>query len=178
MLGAPAARGVTPTLGHIALASPLAAPAMLGDATLPVEGLIAAPGPLASASAKGAPVVLGRGSVASPLAAPSSIGRVVIAGRVASPSPLAAPVVVGTVVRFELRGEVRDQGVLVNRRVRAYRRGTGALVAESDTIVGAFRVPVGFAADEYYLVPINLDAAATDFAPPCANRVTSVLAMD
>lgn len=85
---------------------------------------------------------------------------------------------VGTVVRFELRGEVRDQGVLVNRRVRAHRRSDGALIAEGDTVAGVFALPVGFTADEFYLVPINLDPAATDYAPPCANRVTSVLAMD
>lgn len=85
---------------------------------------------------------------------------------------------VGTVVRFELRGEVRDQGVLVNRRVRAYSRSTGALVAEADTVAGVFALPVGFVADEFYLVPVNLDPAATDYAPPCANRVSSVLAMD
>lgn len=143
-----------------------------------VAGSVAASSPLGSASVSGVVPVLGNASAPSPLGASSVAGLVVIRGPIALPSPLGAPKLVGTVVRFELRGEVRDQGVLVNRRVRAYRRSTGALVTEADTAAGLFTLDVGFAADEYYLVPINLDAAAADFAPPCANRVTSVLVMD
>lgn len=81
--------------------------------------------------------------------------------------------------RYELVGEVRLGGVLVNRRVRAYRRDTGALVAQADTVAGRFRVHAGFDPDiEHYLVPVDLSDTATDWAPPAANRVLPVLAMD
>lgn len=96
----------------------------------------------------------------------------------AAPTPLQPGSVAGTVVRYELRGEVRNQGVLVDRRVRAYRRSDGALMAEQDTTAGRFRLHCGFAAAEHYLVPVDLSAEATDYAPPCANRVLSVLADD
>lgn len=81
--------------------------------------------------------------------------------------------------RYELSGEVRLSGVLVNRRVRAYRRSDGAFVAEADTVAGKFKVPAGFLATvEHYVVPIHLDDAATDWSPPVANRVLPALAMD
>lgn len=80
--------------------------------------------------------------------------------------------------RFELRGEVRQGGILVNRRVRAYRRDTGAFVAEADTVAGRFAIRAGFAPIEHYIVPIHLDDAATDWTPPVANRVLGVLAQD
>lgn len=83
------------------------------------------------------------------------------------------------VERYELIGEVRLAGVLVNRRVRAYRRDTGALVGEADTVAGHFRVHAGFVAGvEHLVLPIDLAADATDWAPPAANRVVPVLAMD
>lgn len=80
--------------------------------------------------------------------------------------------------RFELRGEVRDGGVLVNRRVRAYLRSTGALIAQADTVAGKFQVHAGFAAAECYITPIDLSDTATDWLPPTGNRITSVLAQD
>lgn len=80
--------------------------------------------------------------------------------------------------RYEVRGEVRLGGVLVNRRVRAHRRDTGALVGEGDTTAGRFSIHTGFAPIEHYIVPIHLDDAATDWSPPTANRVLSVLAQD
>lgn len=80
--------------------------------------------------------------------------------------------------RYELVGVVKLGGVLVNRRVRAYLRSSGALVAEADTVGGAFRLPVGFVEDEFYVTPIDLSPSATDWKPPTANRVTSVLAVD
>lgn len=80
--------------------------------------------------------------------------------------------------RYELRGEVRLGGVLVNRRVRAYARDTGALLGEADTVAGKFRVHAGFAAIECYVTPIHLDPAATDWLPPTANRILAVLASD
>ena len=85
----------------------------------------------------------------------------------------------GTHLRYELRGEVRLGGVLVNRRVRAYRRDTGAMAGEADTVAGRFRVPAGVgAAREHYVVPIDLAEDATDWRPPMANRLVSVLASD
>lgn len=165
-------------VGQISAPSPLGAPAAFGAAGEVPAGLIVVASPLGAPAAVGVSVILGRLAVASPLGAPASLGQIVVTGAVAAPSPLAPPAVVGTVIRYELRGEVRDQGVLVNRRVRAHRRSDGALIAEGDTAAGLFALPVGFASDEYYLVPINLAAGAADFAPPCANRVTSALAMD
>jgi hypothetical protein len=82
------------------------------------------------------------------------------------------------VERYELRGEVRLSGILVNRRVRAYSRSSGAMLGEADTEIGKFRVQTGFAPVECYITPIDLDSAATDWLPPTANRITSVLALD
>jgi hypothetical protein len=80
--------------------------------------------------------------------------------------------------RYELRGEVREGGVLVNRRVRAYLRITGAFVSEADTIVGRFAVKVGFTPAEHYVTPIDLRDIASDWLPPTANRIVPVLAYD
>lgn len=88
------------------------------------------------------------------------------------------PAAAGVHTRYELRGEVRQGGILVNRRVRAYLRSTGALVGEGDTVAGLFHLHTGFAEAEHYVVPIHLDATATDWLPPVANRVLSVLAQD
>ena len=85
----------------------------------------------------------------------------------------------GLHLRYELRGEVRLSGVLVNRRVRAYRRDTGALVGEADTVAGRFRVNAGVGAPrEHYVIPLDMSEDATDWRPPVANRVLSVLADD
>lgn len=89
-----------------------------------------------------------------------------------------APTGDATHIRYELRGEVRQGGVLVNRRVRAYRRDTGEMVGEVDTVAGKFQLHTGFVEREHYLVPVNLAEDATDWAPPTANRVVSVLAQD
>lgn len=86
--------------------------------------------------------------------------------------------VLASVLRYELRGDVRLGGVLVNRRVRAYSRATGELIGQVDTAVGQFAMHTGFAAAECYLTPIDMDDAATDWQPPTANRVMSVLAND
>lgn len=80
--------------------------------------------------------------------------------------------------RYELAGEVRQSGVLINRRVRAYRRDTGALVGEVDTTLGKFKMTVGFASREHYVVPVNLADDAADWSPPTQNRVVSYLAQD
>lgn len=82
------------------------------------------------------------------------------------------------VVRYELLGEVRKDGILVNRLVRAYRRDTGELVGEALTTGGKFRVSAGFDAREHYVVPIDMANDATDWLPPTANRIISELAQD
>jgi len=85
---------------------------------------------------------------------------------------------VATFPRFQLRGVVQDGGSPVERRVRAYKRSTGALVAQGDTTGGAFVLDVGYALDEFVILPIDLANDATDWTPPCANRVLSVLLVD
>lgn len=85
---------------------------------------------------------------------------------------------VGVHPRYELRGEVRLSGVLVNRRVRAYLRSTGAMVGEAETTAGRFAIHTGFAPAEHTVTPIDLSDDATDWLPPTANRVMSVLAED
>lgn len=81
---------------------------------------------------------------------------------------------------YIVAGSVRVNGVVLTspRRVRVHRRSDGVLLGESDTVDGLFSVPVGVSADEVYIVPIDLDPDATDWAPPCANRVVPVLATD
>lgn len=88
--------------------------------------------------------------------------------------------VASTHIRYEVRGEVRltEGGLLVQRRVRVYSRETGALVGQGDSVGGYFQVACDLAPAEYVILPIDLSESATDFAPPVANRVTSVLARD
>ena len=81
-------------------------------------------------------------------------------------------------LRYEVRGEVRLGGVLVNRRVRCYKRSTGDLVGQTDTEAGLYRVHAGFDDAEVYTLAIHLDEAATDWIPPTANRLVPVLAED
>lgn len=78
--------------------------------------------------------------------------------------------------RYEVRGEVRDSGILVDRRVRVYNRATGALIDQADTVGGQFAIHVGFDEIETCVLPIDLSSGAVDFSPPCANRVMAVLA--
>ena len=80
--------------------------------------------------------------------------------------------------RYELRGVVMIDDVLVDRRVRAYLRSTGALVSQADTVAGKFNLPAGFAEDEFTVTPIDMSPGAVDWLPPTANRVLSVLADD
>jgi hypothetical protein len=80
--------------------------------------------------------------------------------------------------RYEVRGEVREGGVLVNRRVRVYLRSTGALMGEADTVVGKFSLHTGFTQSEHYITPIDLGEFAADWLPPTANRIVPVLAYD
>lgn len=80
--------------------------------------------------------------------------------------------------RYEVQGEVREGGVLVNRRVRAYLRSTGVLVGQADTVVGKFNIHTGFTLAEHYITPIDLSEFAADWLPPTANRIVPVLAYD
>lgn len=100
-----------------------------------------------------------------------------VSGEAAATLTLSAAAVASH-LRYEVRGEVRQGGILVNRRVRAYLRSTGAMVGQGDTVAGKFNVHAGFAAQEHYVVPVDLADAATDYTPPIANRVLSVLASD
>lgn len=104
-------------------------------------------------------------------------GAVGVAGSFAATIPVGAAFA-GIVYRYEAAGEVRDGGILVNRRVRAYARTSGDLLAQGDTVAGRFRLHCGFAPEEVMLLPIHLDAAAVDYAPPCVNRVLTTLAQD
>lgn len=178
-LGELGAVGRVVVVGRAATPTPLSPPMAIGDAPVTgTEGTAAVPSPLSAPTAQGAAVIVGLSRLPGPLLVPEVTGRVVAVGRLSLSSPLGQPAALGRVIRYELRGEVRDHGVLVERRVRAYRRDTGALVGEVDTVTGRFTIHVGFEAAEYYLVPVHLDAGATDYAPPCANRVVSVLAED
>lgn len=79
---------------------------------------------------------------------------------------------------YVVAGSVRVNGVVLTspRRVRVHRRSDGVLLGEADTVDGLFSISVGVSAAEVYLVPLDLDSGATDWAPPCANRVVPVLA--
>lgn len=81
-------------------------------------------------------------------------------------------------LRYEVRGEVRLGGVLVNRRVRCYKRASGELMGQADTAGGRYRVHAGFDDAEVYTMAIDLAGSATDWIPPAANRLVPVLADD
>jgi hypothetical protein len=93
-------------------------------------------------------------------------------------SPLAAPALRVTVHRYILAGNVIYGGLAVERLVRAYRRDTGQLIGSANTNNGAFVINAGFAPSEHYLLPVDTSPEATDFNPPTANRVLSVLTLD
>lgn len=173
--------------GSLAIVVPAAAllEGPLGAATLvalngaeAVESLLVLNGPLGDGAAQARPVVVASGALAGLLGGALSVARVVCTATMAVFGPLGNVSGLATVLRYELRGEVRDDGALVNRTVRAYRRDTGALAGSVETEMGRFVIPVGFGPDEYVVIPIDLSPAAADFAPPCANRVLSVLAQD
>lgn len=124
----------------------------------------------------GAQAVTGVAAAVLDLIATAS-GQHAVAGAMSATLGISA-VIAGVHPLYRLHGSVRDGGDLVDRRVRVYRRSTGALVAQADTVAGVFDFDVGYAPDEYYLVPIDLANDATDWRPPCANRVLSVLVSD
>lgn len=158
--------------------SPLGQPAVVVGAVTEISCWADAPSPLGAPSVLARSILGVRGAAPSPLGTVHTIARLGWRAWADAPSPLGAPSVLARVIRYELRGEIRDQGVLVNRRVRAYRLSDGALAGEADTVGGQFRVHVGFAPALHYIIPLDLAAEATDYAPPAANRVMSVLAED
>lgn len=166
---------------------------MLGFTPLSAAPISAGTGAVASADVPGV-----TGTIAATLEITAEVlGSVGVAGSIATTLDITAAAagahgVVGTIAceltitaavvavheRYELRGDVRVGGVLVNRRVRAHRRDTGALAGEGDTVAGRFRIHTGFAPAEHYIVPVHLDDSATDWLPGVANRVISLLAQD
>lgn len=142
---------------------------VVGDGTATVVGL---------ASGVGAVGVAGNGAVTAPAGTGAGAGVRGVAGQGAVTFSNVSVTSAGVVERYELKGDVRLSGVLVNRRVRAYRRDSGALINEGDTVGGHFRLHTGFVSGEYYVIPIDLAEEASDWTPPCANRLVSVLAMD
>lgn len=142
-------------------------------ATFTVAGAQAA-GAVGAAGAMAAPIAtlaLSGGAMGQVVTFGAAHAVIHLAGAITGLAPAQHP-------RHELRGEVRLGGVLVNRRVRAYARDTGALLGEADTVAGKFRVHAGFAAIECYATPIDLSPGATDWLPPTANRILAVLASD
>jgi hypothetical protein len=94
---------------------------------------------------------------------------------------LAALVASGTAIhyRYELRGTVKLNDILVPRQVRIYRRSTGELAATVDATFGTWKTHVSLdPAEEFYAVAIDTGADAVDFAPPISNRLTGCLADD
>lgn len=137
----------------------------VGAVTIPITGNAAA---AHGVSGVGAATILIAGAAA---------GAHGVSGVGAATIPITAAAV-ATHLRFEVRGDVRQGGILVNRRVRVYRRSDGALVSQADTVAGKFNLPTGFAEDEFYVVPVDLSDGAVDWTPPVANRVVSALAQD
>lgn len=169
-------------LGSAAYTRPAFDAADAGWSVEVVSAALLVAGPLGSASVVGeyiaAAVIDAAALVSGPLGGLSASAHVVVTAAASVAGPLGAATIHSTVQRYELRGAVRSNGVLVNRRVRAYRRDTGAMAGEADTVLGRFIIPAGSAPAEHYLIPIDLDAGASDYAPPAANRVVSVLAQD
>ena len=167
-----AGAGVHYTGGAGAVTLPIS---VAGAGTHGVGGSISIALPISVAGA-GAQGVAGAGAIRLGISvAGSGAHGVAGAGSVSVPITVAG---VAVHQRYELRGEVRLGGVLVNRRVRAYSRDTGVLLGEADTIAGKFRVHAGFAEIECYATPIDLSPGAVDWLPPTANRILAVLASD
>lgn len=146
--------------------------------TVPAVAAVRGVGHRPVVTAAGAPPIAATVRAAGHRSTASAVGIVPVVATVRGLGHHPEGTLSGTVVRYELRGSVRNQGMLVERRVRAYRRDTGALVGEADTVGGYFQLHVGFEGREHYIVPVHLDETATDYSPPCVNRVVSVLAQD
>lgn len=165
---------------HVRVPGPRGRVSMVVEVSAPslVVGAISMRGPRGRIAARANLVVQGSASATGPRGRITARGVAVVRGAARVGGPRGRILAHATVVRFELRGIVRNQGVLVERRVRAYDRVTGALVGEADTAGGVFAIHTGFEPAEYVVLPIDLSESATDYAPPAANRVLSVLAQD
>lgn len=137
-------------------------------------GAVTLPAPTAAAAAGHG--VAGSGAASISVSA-SGAGAHGIAGAGSSTITFTADAV-AVHKRYEVSGSVKSSGILVNRRVRVYLRSSGALVNEGDTQAGQFKLHTGFDPVEHYIVPVDLADTATDWLPPVANRVVSVLAQD
>jgi hypothetical protein len=170
------ASGVVPIVAQIRADShqPLATVA----GTLPVVGRLTATGHRPAATATGAIIVTGALSALGHRPAGTATGTVPIVGSARPAAHHPTLTAEGTVLRYVLRGAVRNQGVLVERTVRAHRLDDGALAGEVQTVGGLFDLDVGFGADDYYVLALDLAPEGTDYAPPIANRVRSVLVQD
>lgn len=165
---------------QIRVVGPRGRASMLAEVSAPllVAGTISMRGPRGRIAARANLVVQGRASATGPRGRITARGVAVARGTARVAGPRGRILAHATVVRFDLRGIVRNQGVLVERRVRAYDRVTGALVGEADTAGGVFAIHTGFEPGEYVVLPIDMSESATDYAPPAANRVLSMLAQD
>lgn len=81
---------------------------------------------------------------------------------------------------FCLSGAVQDEnGLPMERTVRAHRLNDGALIAETvSNSTGIFDINVGFEPAEFYVIALDTTPDGTDYLPPVTNRVTSVLRYD
>jgi len=162
----PAGNAADLDLSHVAGGSPSG----LLDAVLSIDGTIAASFTLPTFTGTLAATLGIDGAIAAVHARVGTLGAVLsMDGAVAGLHP-----------RYRLHGELRDGGALVTspRRVRAHKRSNGAVMGEVDTSTGVFEIPVGYALDEFYVVPIDMSSDAVDWLPPVANRVLSVLVSD
>ena len=144
-------------------------------ATIAIDVDIAASVPVAAAIDSAHGVAAGFAAVV-PVAAVLSVAH----GQAGSVSGLigVAASIAAVHERYEVRGEVRLGGVLVNRRVRCSKRATGELMGQADTVAGVYRVHAGFDEADVYVTAIDMAEAATDWIPPTANRLVPVLASD
>lgn len=137
----------------------------VGAGTLPFTGAATAAHGIAGTAA-GTLAFIGTGTAAHGIAA-TGAGAIGFTGSGGAVHP-----------RYEVRGEVRLGGILVNRRVRCYKRSTGEMMGQADTAAGLYRVHAGFDDAEVTAMAIDLAEGATDWIPPTANRLVPVLADD
>lgn len=78
---------------------------------------------------------------------------------------------------YEVAGTVKVSGVLLTspRRVRVHRVSDGALLGQADTVDGLFAINIGPTQEECYVLPIDLGASPSDWAPPCARVMSSLI---
>lgn len=107
-----------------------------------------------------------------------SVDALVMAARGASAVasfriPISADMV-GAAERYEVVGQVRLNGGLVDRIIRVHSVATGELLGSGMTQGGHFRIHAGFVHQECYILPIDGSVGATDFFPPCSNHVMNI----